>query len=66
MDERLGPSDGLGVAWTVGDLISRLSNLDPTLPIKSHIPGIDSNGIALAHHAFVDPSEDYVSFGYLR
>ena len=62
--ERLGPTDPLGVAFTVGELIAHLSRLNPTLPVFSGRN--DHRGIALHHHAFVDPSKDYVSFTHLN
>jgi hypothetical protein len=50
--ERLGTSDVVGVSFTVGDLITRLSGLNPNLRIFS---GRNNQvGIALHHHAFVD------------
>jgi len=54
--ERLGPSDVMGVSFTVGELIVRLSQLPAALPIFS---GRNNHpGIALHHHAFVDPEKN--------
>ena len=65
--ERLGPSDVLGVSFTVEELIVRLAKiaeLSPNLPIfSSHN---NHKGIALHHHAFVDRTKDYVSFTHLN
>jgi hypothetical protein len=65
--ERLGPSDVLGVSFTVEELIVRLvkiAELSPNLPIfSSHNK---NRGIALHHHAFVDRTKDYVSFTHLN
>lgn len=65
--ERLGPSDVLGVSFTVEELIVRLlkiAELSPNLPIfSSHN---NHRGIALHHHAFVDRTKDYVSFTHLN
>lgn len=62
--ERLGPSDTIGVFFTVGDLIARLATLKPELKIFS---GRNNQaGIALHHHSFVDPSKDYVSFTHIE
>lgn len=62
--EHLGQSDVIGVSYTVGELIMRLSKLSPYLPIFS---GRNNQvGIALHHHAFVDPSKDYVSFTHIE
>jgi len=63
-NERLGPSDPVGVCYTVRELIIRLSRLNPDLPIFSGRN--NSKGIALHHHAFIDPSKDYVSFTHLE
>jgi hypothetical protein len=48
------------VSFTVRELMAWLSRLNPDLRIfsgKNNQPGI-----ALHHHAFVDPHQDYVSF----
>jgi hypothetical protein len=62
--ERLGHSDGLGVAFTVEDLIHRLQALDPKTPI--YCSQNNYRGIALHLHAFVDPTKDYLSFTRLE
>ena|SRR6266478_2237373 len=62
--ERLGPSDVVGVSFTVGELIMRLSRLSPDLPIFSGRN--NKKGIGMHHHAFVDPSKDYISFTHLE
>ena len=62
--ERLGPTDPVGVAFTVGELIIHLSRLKPELPIISGRN--NQRGIALHHHAFVDPSKDYLSFTHIE
>jgi hypothetical protein len=62
--ERLGPSDPVGVVYTVGELIIRLTELNPGLPIFSGRN--NQRGIALHHHAFIDPSKDYVSFTHIE
>jgi hypothetical protein len=62
--EPLGVSDILGLSFTVGELLLRLGELNPKLPIVS---GRNNEiGIALHHHAFVNPSNDYVSFTQLN
>jgi len=62
--ERLGPSDVIGVCLTVGELLTALSRLNPDLPVFSGRNR--TRGIALHHHAFIDPSVDYVSFTHLE
>jgi len=62
--ERLGPSDMAGVFFTVGELIIRLSQLRLDLPIFSGRN--NKKGIAMHHHAFVDPTKDYVSFTHIE
>lgn len=65
MDEvRLGPTDPLGVAFTVADLVACLIRLDRDLPIVSGRN--NEKGIALHLHTFVDPAEDYISFTHLN
>jgi hypothetical protein len=63
-DKRLFPSDVIGVSFTVGELIAKLSRLDAELPIVSGRN--NEKGIALHHHAFVNPAMDYVSFKHLN
>jgi hypothetical protein len=62
--ERLGPSDVMGVSFMVGELIIQLTKLNPALPIVSGRN--NQRGIAIHHHAFVDPSQDYISFTHLE
>jgi hypothetical protein len=60
MRSGLGSTDPLGVAFTVGDLLLLLARLGRDFSIVS---GRNNEvGIALHHHAFVDPQNDYVSF----
>lgn len=61
--ERLGASDVLGVSFTVGELMATLSRLNPKLIIVSGRN--NERGIALHHHAFINPAMDYVSFTHL-
>jgi hypothetical protein len=61
--ERLGSPEVLGVSFSVGELILRLSQLNPALPIVS---GRSNNaGIAIHLHDLMDPSKDFVSFNHL-
>lgn len=62
--ERLGPTDVLGVSYTVGELIIRLSRLNPDLPVFSGRN--NKRGIALHYHSFVDPHNDYVSYTHIQ
>lgn len=61
--ERLGPPEVVGVSFTVGELILRLSQVNPALPIVS---GRNNNaGIAIHQHDLIDPSKDFISFNHL-
>jgi hypothetical protein len=63
--ERIGPSDVIGIANTVGELIAHLVRLNrPDLPIFSG--RTNERGIALHRHALVDPSLDYISFTHIE
>jgi hypothetical protein len=63
--ERIGPSDLVGIANTVGELIAHLVRLNrPDLPIFSG--RTNERGMALHRHAMVDPSLDYVSFTHIE
>jgi hypothetical protein len=62
--ERLGPSDVVGYASTVGEIILRLARLNPELPVFSGRN--NKRGIAFHHHAYVDPSNDYVSYTHVE
>ena len=63
-DVRLGPTDPLGIAFTVSELIARLVRIDRDLPIVSGRN--NERGIAFHLHTFVDPADDYISFTHLN
>ena len=58
--ERLGPSEVVCVAITVGELMDSLSRLNPDLPIYSGRN--NKRGIVVHLHPLIDPSHDYVSY----
>ncbi|MGA2535437.1 MAG: hypothetical protein ABSF53_05445 [Terracidiphilus sp.] len=60
--ERTGSPEVVGVSFTVGELILRLSQLNPTLPIRSGRS--NSPGIAIHEHDLIDSSKDFVSFNH--
>lgn len=63
--ERIGPSDIVGIANTVGELIAHLTRLNrPDLPIYSG--RTNERGIALHRHALIDPSQDYISYTHIH
>ena len=60
--ERTGSPEVVGVSFTVGELVLRLSQLNPALPIisgRSKLPGI-----AIHEHDLIDSSKDFVSFNH--
>jgi hypothetical protein len=62
LQERTGSPEVVGVSFTVGELILRLSQLNPALPIisgRSKKPGI-----AIHEHDLIDSSRDFVSFNH--
>jgi hypothetical protein len=60
--ERLGSPDVVGVSFTVGELILRLSQLNPALPVVS---GWNNNaGIAIHQHNSINASMDFISFNH--
>lgn len=62
-DERIGSPEVVGVSFTVGELILRLSQLNQALPIFS---GRNNRaGIAIHQHDLIDPLRDFVSFNQL-
>jgi hypothetical protein len=67
--ERLGPSDTLGVAFTVNEIVLLLSRFSPDL-LNRNLPIFssrnDTQGIAFHHHAFVDSTKDYISFTHVE
>jgi hypothetical protein len=65
LGERIGPSDVVGIANTVGELIDCLVQLNRRdLPIFSGLT--NERGIALHRHALVDPLLDYISFTHIE
>jgi hypothetical protein len=61
-EERLGSPEVVGVSFTVGELILRLSQLSQALPIFSGRS--NKAGIAIHQHDLIDSSKDYVSFNH--